>query len=63
MPPLLKTEDLKKSFGALVANDGISLSVEEGEVARERTTEAFTHYTLESNAFERLVRDAVETED
>jgi len=29
---ILETSELKKSFGALVANDGISLSVEAGEV-------------------------------
>ncbi|MGM0718243.1 MAG: ATP-binding cassette domain-containing protein, partial [Halobacteriota archaeon] len=29
---ILETADLKKSFGALVANDGISLSVEPGEI-------------------------------
>jgi ABC-type branched-subunit amino acid transport system ATPase component len=32
MAPLLETDELRKTFGALVANDGISLSVEEGEV-------------------------------
>ncbi len=32
MGVLLETEQLSKSFGALVANDRISLSVEEGEV-------------------------------
>jgi branched-chain amino acid transport system ATP-binding protein len=32
MSPLLQTEGLRKEFGALVANDGISLSVEEGQV-------------------------------
>jgi len=32
MPPLLETEDLRKTFGAILANDGISLSVPEGEV-------------------------------
>jgi len=30
--PILATEDLTKSFGALVANDGISVSVEQGAV-------------------------------
>ena len=30
--PILETEDLRKEFGALVANDGISLSVEEGVI-------------------------------
>lgn len=30
--PILQTEDLRKSFGALVANDGISLSVERGTI-------------------------------
>lgn len=30
--PILETEDLTKTFGALVANDGISLSVEEGVI-------------------------------
>ena len=32
MPPLLGTDNLTKRFGAIVANDGISLSVEEGEI-------------------------------
>jgi ABC-type branched-subunit amino acid transport system ATPase component len=32
MAPLLETDGLTKTFGALVANDGISMSVEEGEV-------------------------------
>lgn len=32
MSPLLETEGLRKEFGALIANDGISLSVEEGQV-------------------------------
>lgn len=32
MSTLLRTEGLTKTFGALVANDGISVSVEEGEV-------------------------------
>jgi branched-chain amino acid transport system ATP-binding protein len=30
--PILKTEGLTKSFGALVANDGISVSVEQGAI-------------------------------
>lgn len=32
MAPLLETDELRKTFGALVANDGISLSVDDGEV-------------------------------
>jgi ABC-type branched-subunit amino acid transport system ATPase component len=32
MAALLETQELEKRFGALVANDGISLSVDEGEV-------------------------------
>jgi branched-chain amino acid transport system ATP-binding protein len=32
MAPLLEVEEVRKLFGALVANDGISLSVERGEV-------------------------------
>ncbi|MFC6837880.1 ABC transporter ATP-binding protein [Halomarina ordinaria] len=32
MAPLLETDGLRKTFGALVANDGISLSVKDGEV-------------------------------
>jgi branched-chain amino acid transport system ATP-binding protein len=32
MPSLLETEDIRKTFGAILANDGISLSVPEGEV-------------------------------
>lgn len=30
--PILETEDLTKTFGSLVANDGISLSIEEGTI-------------------------------